>query len=62
MKEELAETLAACAACFRVIARNKLADEVEKELKAAGVTDGFGVRAEKALSENMPLHPKLWGR
>lgn len=62
MKAELAETLTAAAACFRVIARNGLADEALAEMKEAGVTENFGVRAQQALGKKMPLDPKLWRR
>ena len=44
------EVLAACAACFSVIARHNLADELEQELKARGVKEGFGVRSQLALA------------
>lgn len=60
MKKALAETLTACAACFRVIARHRLAEEAATEMEAAGVKHNFGVRAETALELSMPIDPKVW--
>jgi hypothetical protein len=41
----------ACAACFRVIARYKLAEELERELIEANVKKGFGVRFQKLIKK-----------
>lgn len=60
MKKALAETLTACAACFRVLARHRLAEEAAIEMDKAGVTENFGVRSEKALELSMPIDPKVW--
>ncbi len=46
----LKEMKMACAACFRVIAVAALDKELEAELKAAGVENGFGKRAGEALA------------
>lgn len=60
MKKALAETLTACAACFRVLAQHRLAEEAAIEMDAAGVKDNFGVRAEQVLELSMPIDPKVW--
>lgn len=59
--QALAETLTACAACFRVIARHDLADELDTELHEAGVRKGFGVRASEANNLGpLPYDPTIW--
>lgn len=45
----------ATAAAMRVMARNKLVDEFEKELLAAGVREGFGTRGQDAIVEVLKL-------
>ena len=49
------ELLAACAACFRVVASNGLADALEVEFEAAAVQKGFGVRAKAAIAKAKTL-------
>jgi len=51
MVESLKETNEACAACFRVISKAGLVDELEKALKDVGVKNGFGVKANLAISK-----------
>jgi hypothetical protein len=41
----------ACAACFRVIAKHELAEELEKELLDADVKKGFGVRFQDLIEK-----------
>ena len=45
----LKEMREACAACFRVIARHELAEELEIELTLANVEKGFGVRFQDMI-------------
>ncbi len=39
----------ACAACFRVLARNELAPQVELELEHSGVKKEFGMRFQELI-------------
>jgi hypothetical protein len=45
----LQETRAAVTACFRVIAATGASELLLAEFRAAGITDGFGVRASAVL-------------
>ena len=47
----LKEMREACAACFRVIARHELAEELETELTTSNVKKGFGVRFQDMIKE-----------
>lgn len=49
--ESLKEMRNACAACFRVIARHGLGEELEIELTISYVEKGFGVRFQKLIDE-----------
>ena len=47
----LKEMREACAAAFRVIQHGNLSGAFIKEAEAAGVTNGFGVRAQDAIAK-----------
>lgn len=47
----LIEMRNACAACFRVIAKNELVKELEIELIGANVKKGFGIRFQKFIKK-----------
>lgn len=59
--DSLKEMRNACAACFRVIARHELAEELETELILANVKEGFGLRFQNAIKaiENKTAGIKL---
>lgn len=47
----LQEMRDACAACFRVVSRHPLVDEMKAEFDRIGIQDGFGVRADQAIAK-----------
>lgn len=54
----LKETTEACAAAWRVINGNTdIVDRLEKELKEAGIADGFGMRARAAIAKAEDKQP-----
>jgi len=47
----LKEMRNACAACFRVIARHELAEELEEELVLSNIKEGFGFRFQELIKK-----------
>lgn len=47
----LKEMREACGACFRVITRHELAEDLENELLLMDVKNGFGVRCQNLIKE-----------